>query len=122
VEVVMKRVVPVPRVEANLDIVVTASAARENALHLSAEVAFDFEDQPADAPVAVMSLVGQDLLGVRVHAAQGFSASNRTENRNAGEESPFRDYQPCWVLRWPRTPRVMDFAKNDEEFLSFAGI
>ena len=70
VEVVVKRVVAVLGIEADFDVILGPLVTGEDVFHLAAKVAFDFEDQPADALLFVARFVGQNLLGKRVHAAR----------------------------------------------------
>ena len=73
VEVVVERVVAVVGVQIDLDVVVLASVPLEDVLDLVAEVAFHFEHESADALVGVVSTVGDELLGVGIHAAAGLA-------------------------------------------------
>ena len=109
----MERIVPIAGVEADLDVVPTAPGGFENAFHVKAKVAFNFQDQPADATIFILGAVAQELFGERIHAAGGLACSNRSHNGNSREKSPVGDHQPARVLNRLRFLRLVDFANHE---------
>ena len=122
VEVVVQRVVSVLGVQVDLDVVVLASVALEDVFHLVAEVAFHFEHESADALVGVVSPVGDQLLGVWIHAAAGLARADGSEDRNACEESPLGNGQPIGMLGGHRFPGVVHLSEHQEEFVAPARV
>ena len=122
VQVVVKGVVSVFGIEADLDVILTALVTVENALHLTAKVSFDFEDEAADALLFVRCFVGKNLLGKWVHAAARLAGSDRAENRNPGEQSAFGNGEPSRGLGWSRFARVVNLADREIELVPFAWV
>ena len=58
-EIVVERVVAVGAIEAELDVVVFAAVLAEDLADATTEVAFDFEDEPADALLVVIAPIGR---------------------------------------------------------------
>ena len=85
-----------------------------------AEVALHFEYQSADVLVGVISTVGDELLGVGIHAAAGLARADCAEDRYAGEEPPLWDSQPVGLLSSYRISRVVHFSEHQEEFVAAA--
>jgi len=61
----VQRVVAVFGSEADFDIVVRTSVASQNVTNLSAEIAFDFENESADATFRIVRVKGENLFGER---------------------------------------------------------
>ena len=98
------------------------AAVIEDVLDLVAEVALHFEHESADVLVGVVSPVGDELLGVGIHAAAGLARADRPEDRNAGEESTFWDSQPVGLLSSYRLSGVVHFSEHQEEFVAPARV
>src|SRR6266403_1065768 len=118
----MKRVVPVFGFERDFDVVVAPAVTVQDLFYLAAKVAFDFQDNSPNAPLGIMRFVGEDLLGIRVHAAGGFAAPHGAENCNPREEAPLRNFEPMRGFGRAEPARVMHFADNDKEVVALAGI
>src|SRR6266480_7099290 len=103
VEVIVQGVVAVLRIEADFDVVGLPSVALQYVPHFVAEVTLHFQDQSTDPLPAVMGLIGNQLFREGIHATTCLAAANRTEDRNAGEESTLGDRQPPRISRgcWP---------------------
>ena len=118
----MQGVVAVLGIEADFDIIVFPSVALQNSSHFVAEVAFHFQNQPADPLPAVMGLIGNQLVREGIHAATRLAGANRTEDRNAGEESTLGNRQPPGVSRgcWPT--RVVDLSEHYIEVVALTRV
>src|SRR5260370_933679 len=103
VEVIVQGVVAVLRIEADFDVIAFPSVALQYVPNSVAEVSLHFPDQSADTLPAVIGLLGNQLFRERIHATTCLAAPNRTEYRNAGEESTLGDRQPPRISRgcWP---------------------
>src|SRR5467141_2365731 len=112
VEVIVQGVVTVLRIEADFDVIAFPSVALQYVPHFVAEVSLHFQDQSADTFPAVMGVIGNQLLGKGVHATTCLAGANRTEYRNAGEESTLGDLQPPGISRgcWPAW--IVDLAEH----------
>src|SRR6202022_4189169 len=94
------------------------SVPLEGCLHLVAEGSFDFEYPSTDALPGVVSAVGNELLRIGIQTAGGFAGSDRSEDRNAGEESALGNGQPIRMLGGNGLPRVMYFSQHKEELVA----
>src|SRR2546430_1047648 len=83
-----------------------------------AEVAFDFQNQPANTLRFVRRLESKKLLGSRVHAAAGLAAADSSENGDAGVKSPARNRKPPGMFDRVRMWRLMDLAEHQIKVLA----
>src|ERR1700687_1306922 len=122
VEIIVQGVVAVLRIEADFDVIALPSVAMQYASYFVAEVSLHFQDQPANPLPAVVGLIGDQLFSKGVHAATRFAAANRTEDRNAGEESALGNRQPPGVSRggWPT--RIVDLAEDYIEVVALTWV
>ena len=109
----MQRVVAVFGFKADFDVVLGASVTSKNLADLSAEVAFHFEDESADAAFRVVRPKGENLLGEWVHAAGGFSRADGADDGDARKQAPLRNRQPSRVFGRDLLSRVMDFSEDE---------
>src|SRR5882724_954078 len=122
VKVVVKRVVAILRIQTDFDIVFASAMRRQDALDLAAKIALHFENEPADSLFLIVTSVGKNLLGKWIHAATGLARTDCTENGDAREESALGNGEPKGRLGRNRFARVVHFAKDKEEVLSFARV
>ena len=90
----MQGIVAVFGTQADFDVVVLASHAREKGAHLPAKIALYFEHQAADSFFGVRGLIGKDLLGIRIKARARLSAAHGAEDGDAGEQAALGDGKP----------------------------
>ena len=115
----MKGVVAILGFEADFDVVAGASVPCEDFLHFPAEVAFHFQNESADAPVAVLGAIRQNLLSEGVHTTCRFSRADGAHDSDACEQPSFRNDQPSRCFRWDLLAGVMHLAHHKREFCSF---
>ena len=118
----MKRVVAELRIQADFDVIFAAAMTVQDLFDLPTEVALHFEDDATDSSVRVVRFVGQDLFGIREHAARTFSTAHRSQNRNAGEQSTLGNHQPIGCFRWSGSARVVNLAEDDEQVFSVSRV
>ena len=94
VEAVVQGVVAVLGTEADFDVVVFASSAREHGMHLPAKISLYFEHQTANPFFWVSGLIGEDLFGIRIKARARLSAADSADNGNAREQAALGDGEP----------------------------
>ena len=94
VEVVVQRVVPVPRRETDLDVIVGTSATREHVADMRAKIALHFQNQSAELLRRIARAVAEQLLDVRIHARRRLARANGADNDHACVEAALRDRQP----------------------------
>src|SRR6266478_5162583 len=73
IEVIVQGVVPILRIETDLDVIRFSSVMLEDSAHLMTKVAFNFEHQPTNSFCPVVCLIREDLVCKRVHAATRFA-------------------------------------------------
>src|SRR5229473_2505911 len=98
VEVIVERVVAILGSEADFNVILPSAVPRQDVLHLSAEIPFDLENQPADTPRGIIGFVGKNLLGEGIHAATRFAGAYRSKDGNSGKQSPFGNGEPIGSL------------------------
>src|SRR5229473_7880 len=119
VEVIIQGVVAVLGAKTYLNIVLGPVMTLQNTSYFVAEVPFHFQNQTPNLFFYVARTVGKNLLGERVHATARLAGTDCADDGGAREESPLRDREPMRSFGRPRLTLVVDFAHNNEKFLTF---
>src|ERR1700688_4680890 len=98
IEVVVKRVIAIFRIEADFDIVFPPPVTLKDFSNPVAEVALYFENEASDPLIFISCPVPKNLICVWVHAAACLAGADCAENCNAREKTPFWDHEPLWIF------------------------
>src|SRR6266851_5799892 len=112
VEVIVERVVAILGSEADFNVILPSAVPRQDVLHLSAEIPFDLENQPADTPRGIIGFVGKNLLGEGIHAATRFAGAYRSKDGNSGKQSPFGNGEPIGSLGRNGVAKLVEITDN----------
>ena len=121
VEIVVERVVSIPRGETDLDVIVGTPVTREDVADGPAEVALYFQDETADPAGRVMRLVGEQLFDVGVHAGGGLPRPDGADDEHPRVEPALGNDEPAWLARALRRASAVLLAEHEKEFITVLG-
>jgi hypothetical protein len=85
IQIVVERVVTIVGIQVDFDIICFSSMAYEDVSYLMAEVAFDFKLEHAYAFLWIIGMVGDELLGIGIHAPAGLAGTDGPKDGDASE-------------------------------------
>jgi hypothetical protein len=119
VQVVVKRVVSVFRMKADLNVVFGSPVAFENALHLVAEIAFDFEHQGTNPFRLAVGLISEELFGEGIHAATSLAGSHCAQNGDSGKKSTLGNREPIRLLGGAGSAWIVNLTHDEKKLITF---
>src|SRR5277367_145113 len=119
VQVALKGVVQILRIEADFDVVFSSAVACEDFFDSVAEAPSYLKDEATNPPFRVACAVSQNLLRERIYAAARFPTPNCAKDVNAREQTPLWDDEALRALCGDLFTGIVNLSQDEEKFVSF---
>ena len=122
VQVALKGVVSILRIEADFDVVFSPAVATKDFVYPAAKVTFYFKNEAANPLFGVVRAVSQNLLRERIHTAARFPRPDCAEDCDTSEQAPLGDDEPLRALCGDLFPGIVNLSEDKEKIVSLLGV